>query len=1048
MKKATYLLGLSVIAGFILTQSPGFLYSNASAGKQLFYKANVSDRVTVKTVVRSAPSINLRDGREIAADLVSGSVVALDWLEPLSLATADFDEDGVPDLVSGYASAGSGLLALLRGNVDSIFPNSPEAQSRRAGGSFSDSPFLSPATAFSVADVPTFLGAGDFDCDGHFDVALSARGGNKLHLLPGDGKGGFSPAITVDLPGNVTAMTAGEINLADGLDDLIIGINGPGGPRAMVFESPKGAVKAKPDIIVLSAEASSLVLGQLDSDASADLAVAAGSDLMIISGRGYETRIALRHFDTSISSIAAGRFTGKRWMSLALMFGDGKIRLLEHSDSVKAAKVGSDDFSVSEIREIEQAALGASSHLLPARVSGSRADDLIVINGSSDKMHILTSEAAGPRAVTTLEVEAGSVAALPMQLNTDSQSDLVILRKGQVLPSVVETAPEAIFIVTNTNDSGPGSLRQAILDANATTAADAIHFQIGSGPQTISLLSPLPTIGRTLTIDGTTQPGFAGSPIIELNGANAGAAASGLSTSFDPATIRGLVINRFDGNGLMLGIGGGNIVQGIYIGTDTTGTVALGNRVGIRSRSSGNRIGGTTPSARNVISGNLGTGVDIGLTEGNRLEGNYIGVDVSGAIDMGNGGSGVRLGEAAGHIIGGTTAGAGNCISGNGLDGIFISGSDSTSNRVQGNLIGTNAAGTAAVPNDGGGVDTTRGGLIGGTTASARNVISGNLLEGVKTIGVFGGGDGTVQGNLIGTGIDGVSPIGNGSHGVFMERGDISEFGAAIIGGTEAGAGNVIAFNGGSGVFVKSGRAKIQANSIFSNSGLGIDLSQNRTIPDGPSPNDPKDVDFFSANELQNFPVLNSAATTRGSTTVQGTLNSTPNTVFTIELFSNSSCDPSGFGEGQTFLGSLMVTTDDNGDTNFKISFTPGVETGRLITATATDPKGNTSEFSPCRPVAPTCTFTLSPTSATFPHTGGNGTVSVSTQPTCVWSAASEAKWITITSGGSGSGNGVVNYFVEPNNGSMPRTGNLKIAGKVFVVTQKANKVRRSSSAS
>ena len=165
---------------------------------------------------------------------------------PLALATADFDEDGVADLVSGYAGGGGGIITLHRGNVDSIFPNMPAAKRRRATGRFSDSPFVATARAFAAPAAPDFLDVGDFDADGHYDVLAAARGGDAV-LLRGDGRGRLRAAQHIELPGAVTAMAVGEINGRDGLQDVVFGIARVAGPQALVFAGRKGALRSAPD---------------------------------------------------------------------------------------------------------------------------------------------------------------------------------------------------------------------------------------------------------------------------------------------------------------------------------------------------------------------------------------------------------------------------------------------------------------------------------------------------------------------------------------------------------------------------------------------------------------------------------------------------------------------------------------------------------------------------------------------------------------------------------------------------------------------------------
>ncbi|MDO8615106.1 MAG: thrombospondin type 3 repeat-containing protein [Dehalococcoidia bacterium] len=448
-----------------------------------------------------------------------------------------------------------------------------------------------------------------------------------------------------------------------------------------------------------------------------------------------------------------------------------------------------------------------------------------------------------------------------------------------------------------------------------------------------------------------------------LGNSNGGVRIDGPSGNTIGGTVAGArnVISGNNGHGvnLMHNSAPGNLVQGNFIGTTVTGGAALGNSqsgVFIVDDASGNTIGGTTPAARNVISGNNGSGVFIaGGGTGNLVQGNFIGTDVTGTVtdpdgavdddELGNG-DGVRI-EASGNTIGGTAAGAGNVISGNGV-GVFMLGNPfggPTGNLVQGNLIGTNVSGTAALGNAFGVyLLYAPGNTIGGTTAGARNVISGNATftqgAGVVIEGSVGAGN-QVQGNFIGTDITGAAALGNSNWGVRINSASDN-----TIGGAAAGAGNVIAFNAGDGVAVWSGTGNaILANSIFANDGLGIELLQ---VDFGVTPNDAGDGDA-GANNLQNFPVLTSATT--GSTTIQGTLNSTASTQFRLEFFSSAACDSSGNGEGASFIGSTTVTTDGSGNANIDVTFPTTVPGGHFVTATATDPSNNTSEFSQCTQV-------------------------------------------------------------------------------------------------
>ena len=299
---------------------------------------------------------------------------------------------------------------------------------------------------------------------------------------------------------------------------------------------------------------------------------------------------------------------------------------------------------------------------------------------------------------------------------------------------------------------------------------------------------------------------------------------------------------------------------------------------------------------------------------------------------------------------------------------------------VQGNFIGTDLTGTIAVPNLNVGVNVTGGATVGGLTSTPGtppgNLISGNGIAGLVLFGAT-----IVNGNIIGADITGTQPVPNAA-GI-----SIVDVSGCTVGGTEAGAGNIVAFNGTlcdvhhAGVIVSGSDAtgnRIEGNSIFSNGGLGINLKIVFDGPCGITDNDNCDTDI-GPNNLQNYPVLTSATSSVGGTTIQGSLNSAPNTTFRIEFFDNHQCHPSGNGSGETFIGSTDVITDGNCNAPISVTFQVNVEVGHVITATATDPAGNTSEFSACVPVSsggPTPTGTPSPTPTGTPSPTPTGTPS------------------------------------------------------------------------
>jgi titin len=388
--------------------------------------------------------------------------------------------------------------------------------------------------------------------------------------------------------------------------------------------------------------------------------------------------------------------------------------------------------------------------------------------------------------------------------------------------------------VTSTADDGPGSLRQAILDANAHTGADTITFAVpGDGVQTIQPLSALPAVTDAVTIDGTTQPGYAGSPLIEIDGHLAGTGADGLSISGNftgTIFVKALLINRFVGRGISVlnaGASGSSVViQGDRIGTDPSGTQALGNGTGVYISVSAAHvtIGGTAAGAGNVISGNSGLGIYIFTGSSQVIQGNRIGTDPTGTQALGNGGGIEAHGFGDYVTIGGTAANAGNVISGNRGAGIYLGDAFGV---VQGNRIGTDVTGTRALGNGLGLYQGDGSVTVGGTAVGAGNVISGNAGDGIQL-----GYGSVIQGNLIGTDVTGSQPLGNGGNGIrvfgyFQSLGN-------TIGGTAAGAGNIISANGGDGISMPAaGMLNSVIHNVVQGNLIGTDVTGTQPLGNG-----------------------------------------------------------------------------------------------------------------------------------------------------------------------------------------------------------------------
>jgi len=331
--------------------------------------------------------------------------------------------------------------------------------------------------------------------------------------------------------------------------------------------------------------------------------------------------------------------------------------------------------------------------------------------------------------------------------------------------------------------------------------------------------------------------------------------------------------------------------------------------------------------------------VDYGIAvygDSNTIQANDIGFWPGNPSLLPNGG-GIDI-EGSNNLIGGGLASQRNVISGNTFKGIYVSyqpGGVLSSNVIRGNYIGTDPSGSGALGNHSSGIGLYN--RANGTTI-LRNVISGNLQWGIL---LYGATHTLVRGNKIGTDAAGTGALGNGSGGVLLQ----SNANNNTIGGSSSGQPNIIAYNLGRGVAVVGNLSvnnPIQQNPMFGNAGLGIDLG-----PAGVTPNDPQDPDA-GPNGLQNFPALISA--TGATSVITGRLNSTPAQTYTLEFFVSPAggCDPSGYGEGRSFLGSRSVLTNAFGNVSFSFTSPIAFAAGQVITATATDSSGNTSEFSRC----------------------------------------------------------------------------------------------------
>ncbi|MBK5258222.1 MAG: right-handed parallel beta-helix repeat-containing protein [Thermoanaerobaculia bacterium] len=477
------------------------------------------------------------------------------------------------------------------------------------------------------------------------------------------------------------------------------------------------------------------------------------------------------------------------------------------------------------------------------------------------------------------------------------------------------------------------------------------------------------------------------------------------------AAAKGNVISGNTNNGILVR-GTGHTISGNFIGTDVAGTAANGNDTGILIDlgSTGNFIG--TAADGNVISGNLVDGIDV-FASNTIIRGNFIGTDVSGTLDLGNGEVGVYAETVTNIDIGGTGAGEGNVISSN-LD-LGILTVDVTASRVEGNTIGLDATKSAILPNGvgiglifcdaitvGSNVISGNDDVGIGTALSSNLIIENNLVgtnaAGSSTLGNFFEGmaisastgttvrsnvvaanlshgieidadsaDTIVHSNIVGISADLATPLGNFGDGV-----NVCEGATGTVVGSVALGGNTIANNLENGIGVEPTALldnSFEANSIFDNGDLGIDLSR-----DGVTPNDPLDADT-GPNNLQNFPILIAAVTTATASQIRGTIDTTANTAVAIHVYSSAIADPSGNGEGEVYRGTVSLTTDGTGAGSFTFNG-PAIPLTHQVTATATAPDG-TSEFSAARVIAAAPTIQFSSITYAVGEAAGPATITL-----------------------------------------------------------------------
>lgn len=785
-------------------------------------------------------------------------------VHPTGSTLGDFDRDG--DLDVAVSNSSTSTVAILKN---------------------SGSGSLVLSTPIAVPAGPALIANGDFDADGDLDLAVVNGQSNAVSILTNDGDASFalrSSRPVADWPFGVCSGDFdgdGDLDLAatrSNADRVDILLNQA--PQVLVdgvtTDESSGMIFMRVHIRTADLEplTQDVVLNYSTIDGSAvggqDYGVAAGS-LTFPAGTPNEQTLDIypltilddnidepqEDFTVSLTMVSGGELA---WPSSTVEINDD-----DPTPSI----------TINDVVHPEGNS-GQTNFDFTVSLSNPSAYTITVDYSTSDGSANDGSDYVGK--IGTLTFDPGVVSQpITVMVNGDTleefDEDFLVDLSNPTNASIADGQGRGViltddgFAVTNTNDSGPGSLREAIFRSNANNLGDVISFNLpGAGVHTITPVTPLPALSSGNILDGLTQPGSsATTPLIELSGA--AGVANGVTIVAGYNTVRGLVINGFSNAGVLLSGAGvtNNVVVSNRIGTNAAGTMAVPN----------------------------GTGI----------------VLAAGALDNTIGGP-----RTLGNLIDGTTG------------GVRMTDSNTSGNRILGNTITTPDAGfaplslkqasrlvTAHVTSEPDWMPEDRRHSAMFERMQKRSENRTNALASITTDSPL-------------------APVPTG-YGILLENGTTGN----IIGGTGPGEGNTIQNNGGSGVIIKGAttdRNSILRNSIDNNGYLGIDLGE-----DGVTLNDAGDLDN-GPNEGMNYPAITKATTSGGSSVIEGSIDTPTLLPITIELFVSNQPDPSGNGEGNTYLASATP----NGFGVFSVS-TVAIPVGSWVTATATDTAGNTSEF-------------------------------------------------------------------------------------------------------
>ncbi|HPH97579.1 MAG TPA: Calx-beta domain-containing protein [Anaerolineaceae bacterium] len=694
MKHSPFLNLLSIFSVLLLTGVIAFSgISQAQA-----WMGTAGQPVTAEVHTAGQPWVNLGKPQSLST-LAEEAGIRMDTASehkiPLSLVSADLNTDGEPDLLAGYGGDAGGSLMIYLG------------QSRESVPVF-DAALPDAAAVLPLPVLPDFLAAGSVNEDEWPDLIAAARGGKQIWLLPGKGAGEFAEAQSLDLPGAITAFTSGELNRQDGRLDLAVAVQTEGAYQVLVFSDQKGPFASSPETFTFNQPITALIMGQFDAAYPYDLAVTSGSQLALIHGRdasfnkASQADVSTFELGFSTVSAAAGDFISRQDMlqTIALLGDDGALHFFDPSGKTQPpAAVDAINASLPE-----DGSLASDFHqvrLIRAKTSSLNADDLLVIDEARGKARLVNMEDAASPILAELETSTRLAAVLPLRLNGDGLTDLVLWAEGQSAPQFILTEPVHTFYVGSNgdkSDKNPGdgicdsenydwhvcTLRAAIEEANASPGADAIFFKLyrippGYDRPVIIPETPLPNITESVTVDATSSP----YGMVYLDGSQLGPHTDGLGITGSASVIARLGIFNFQGNGIEI-FGNGNTISSCNIGTNASGDSGLGNDdYGVYISASSNII------ENSLISGNAKAGIRIQGLGGNQiLQGNGIGTGAGSSQTPLPNKNGIEIYASANNTVGNNTS-SHNHIAGNLENGILIS-AGSAGNQIRGAWIGIN----------------------------------------------------------------------------------------------------------------------------------------------------------------------------------------------------------------------------------------------------------------------------------------------------------------------------------------------------------------------